>query len=258
MGCSTSRVKLSSRNAKELRLPNEFVFDRPHYRALDQAKMEFLRTMLSQWKSELGLQSALDVGCGLGHFAELLHGFGFEVTALEGRPENAEETRQRVPELSVHVRDVEEISAMGHGSFDLIFCFGLLYHLENPFRVIRQLRNVTGKLLVIESMCINDSRPVLCLRDEEHGEDQGLTHVAFYPSEACLAKMLYCAGFPLVYRFLKLPDHPDFAARFEKHRVRTRLAASTQPLKELYLAQIKEPVTPADPWVSTFGKTWNR
>jgi hypothetical protein len=99
---------------------------------------------------------------------------------------------------------------------------------------------------------------VLCLRDEEHGEDQGLTHVAFYPSEACLAKMLYSAGFPLVYRFLKLPDHPDFAARFGKHRVRTMLAASTQPLKELYLAQIKEPVTPADPWVSTFGKTWNR
>jgi len=239
-------------------LPSACVFDQPHARAFERARVELLREMLPQWKDDLELRSALDVGCGVGYFAALLREFGFEVTAVEGRPENAEEARCRVPGLQVRVGDVEEMSSLGVGSFDLVLSLGLLYHLENPFRAIRQLRSVTRKLLIVESMCINESRPVLYLRDEEHGEDQGLRYVAFYPSEACLAKMLYCAGFPFVYRFLKLPDHADFSATIRKLRVRTMLAASTQQLAGSRLAQIEEPATLSDPWMSTAGRTWHQ
>jgi SAM-dependent methyltransferase len=239
-------------------LPSPFVFDQPHYRALDHARIEFLRNLLPEWKSNLRLNSALDVGCGVGHFSALLHQFGFDVNAFEGRAENAEEARSRLAGLKVYVGEAEEIASFGIGSFDLVLALGLLYHLENPFRVIRQLRNVTRKLLVIESMCIDDPNPVLCLRDEGHGEDQGLRYVAFYPSEAALAKMLYRAGFPLVYRFLKLPDHPDFSASLRKHRVRTMLAASTESLNAAYLAEMAEVATLEDPWISTVGRTWNQ
>jgi SAM-dependent methyltransferase len=236
-------------------LCREFVFDEPHARAFVEARVTFLREMLPRWKAELDLHTALDVGCGVGYFAALLHDLCLDVTAVEGRAETADEARHRVPGLKVQVGDVEEISSFGFASFDFVLALGLLYHLENPFRVIRQLRNLTRKLLVIESMCARDSRPILCLRDEEHGEDQSLGYVAFYPSEMCLVKMLYCAGFPFVYRFRKLPDHPDFSARLGKHRVRTMLAASMQPLPELYFAQAKEPATVSDPWISTFGRT---
>jgi len=239
-------------------LPSEFVFDLPHYRALDQARIEFLRGLLPQWKSDLQLTSALDVGCGVGHFAALLHELGFDVTAVEGRAENAEEARSRVAGLKVYVGEAEEIASVGIGSSDLVLALGLLYHLENPFRVVRQLRSVTRKLLVVESMCMDDPNPVLYLRDEGHGEDQGLRYVAFYPTEACLAKMLYRAGFPFVYRFLKLPAHPDFSASWRKHRVRTMLAASTEPLKVPYLAEMAEPATSEDPWISTVGGTWDK
>lgn len=239
-------------------MPSRFVFDEPHYRALDHARIEFLRNLLPDWKRQLQLSSALDVGCGVGHFAALLQQLGFEVNAFEGRAENAEEAERRVSGLKVHVGEAEEIGSFGMGSFDLVLALGLLYHLENPFRVIRQLRHITGKLLVIESMCIDDPNPVLCLRDEGHGGDQGLRYVAFYPSEACLAKMLYSAGFPFVYRFLKLPDHPDFSERLGKHRVRTMLAASATRLSEAYLAEMAEPATPEDPWISTVGNMWNQ
>lgn len=239
-------------------MPSRFVFDEPHYRALDHARIEFLRNLLPQWKRELELNSALDVGCGVGHFAALLQQLGFEVSAFEGRAENAEEAEHRVNGLKVYVGEAEELCSFGMGSFDLVLALGLLYHLENPFRVIRQLRQITKKLLVIESMCIDDPKPVLCLRDEGHGADQGLRYVAFYPSQACLAKMLYGAGFPFVYRFLNLPDHPDFAGRLRKHRVRTMLAASVTPLTEAYLTRIADPATPEDPWISTAGKTWNQ
>lgn len=239
-------------------MPSEWVFDFPHYCALDAARMEFLRPLLSEWKAELGLHSALDVACGVGRFAALLHEFGFEATAVEGRPENAKEARRRVPEVNIQVGEAEEISALGLGSFDLILCLGLLYHLENPLRVIRQLRSMTGKLLVIESMCLDDPLPVLQLRDEGGGEDQGLRHIAFYPSEACLAKMLYGAGFPFVYRFLNRPDHPDFSAHRGRLRVRAMLAAAAQPMAGSYLAPVDEPATLADPWLSPLGRTWRQ
>jgi SAM-dependent methyltransferase len=232
------------------------VYDQPHYRALDHARIEFLRNLLPEWKRELQLNSALDVGCGVGHFAALLHQLGFEVNAFEGRAENAEEARSRVTGLKVYVGEAEEIASFGIGPFDLVLALGLLYHLENPFRVIRQLHDITRKLLVIESMCIDDPNPVLCLRDEGHGEDQGLRYVAFYPSEAALAKMLYRSGFPFAYRFLKLPDHRDFSTSLRKHRVRTMLVASTEPLNAAYLAKMGEPATSEDPWISTAGRTW--
>lgn len=239
-------------------MPSAFVFDQPHYRALDHARIEFLRNLLPQWKSDLQLHSALDVGCGVGHFAALLHERGFEVSAVEGRAENAEEARSRVAGLKVYVGEAEEMASIGMSTCDLVLALGLLYHLENPFRVIRQLRNITAKLLVVESMCMNDPNPVLYLRDEGQGEDQGLRYVAFYPSETCLAKMLYRAGFPFVYRFLKLPAHPDFSSKLGKHRVRTMLAASAEPLHATYLAQMAEPATPEDPWINAVGRTWNQ
>ena len=238
-------------------MPSEFVFDQPHARAFERARVNFLRQILPHCKKELELSSALDVGCGVGYFAALLRELDFEVTGIEGRPENAEEARSRLPGLNVHIGDVEEMPALGVGSFDLVLALGLLYHLENPFRVIRQLRAATRKLLIIESMCVNDAEPVLRLRDEERGEDQGLRYIAFYPSEACLAKMLFRAGFPFVYRFVKLPDHADFSARWAKRRVRTMMAAANQPLSTPYLAPMQEPVSASDPWGSTLGRAWH-
>ena len=40
------------------------------------------------------------------------------------------------------------------GEFDLVLCFGLLYHLENPMRTIRHLRALTGQGLLLESMSL--------------------------------------------------------------------------------------------------------
>jgi hypothetical protein len=76
------------------------------------------------------------------------------------------------------------------GWFDLVLCFGLLYHLENPLRAIRHLRGLTEKCLLLESMCLPEEKPSMLLREEPRQEDQSLTDVACYPSEGSLVKML--------------------------------------------------------------------
>ena len=49
----------------------------------------------------------------------------------------------------------------------------------------------------------------MALVDEGKTEDQGLNHIAFYPTEACLIKMLYRSGYSHVYVFNVPPDHSD-------------------------------------------------
>jgi hypothetical protein len=138
------------------------------------------------------------------------------------------------------------------GSFDLVLCLGLLYHLENPFRVIRALHAITGKILVVESMCVPDAELTMSLFDEGVAEDQGLSYVAFYPSESCVIKMLYRAGFPFVYRFRQLPAHKVYGSTVWQKRRRTVLLASNIALKDSGLVLASEPMRPVhaelDPW----------
>lgn len=58
------------------------------------------------------------------------------------------------------------------GEFDLVLCFGLLYHLENPLLAVRHLRSLTEKCLLLESMCVPDNKPSMLLKEEPSEFDQ--------------------------------------------------------------------------------------
>jgi len=231
------------------------VFDMPHYRRLTASRDLFLRRVVPALRRELELVTSLDVGCGVGFFSGLLADLGLQVVGLDGRSENVDEARRRYPQVAFHYADVEDPALAGQGEFDLVLCFGLLYHLENPFRAVRNLHALTGKIVLIESMVVPEERTVLAFRDEGPTEDQGLRHMAFYPSEACLVKMLYRAGFSRVYGFSaqSLPDHPDFHSSRSRRRVRTLLVAARTPVAAPFLKAIAEPATPADPWATAWA-----
>jgi FkbM family methyltransferase len=227
-----------------------FVFDQPHYRAMNEARGEALRQFLLSLEKELTLRSAVDVGCGLGYFAELLRGFRLDVLGLDGRAENVEEAKARVPDAEFRVADAEDGRICSFGKFDLALCFGLLYHLENPFAAIRNLFALTGKIAIVEGMCLPGSEPILGVREEGPTEDQGLRHIALYPTENALVKLLYRSGFPFVYRFRNPPPHPDFQSSRDRKQTRTMLAASTAPIKSDMLILAAEPLTNPDPWTN--------
>lgn len=227
---------------------NTLAFDRVEYQRKSDARGAFLEKILPELQAAQSLKTALDAGCGVGFFATLLAGNGFHVTAFDARLENVEEARRRYPAIRFEVRDVEDVAITGLGQFDLVLCFGLLYHLENPFRALRNLCALTKHALLLESMCVPEERACMVLRDEYRGEDQGLNYVAFYPSESALIKMCHKAGFSHVYRFVSLPEHEDFRASRNSKRRRTVLLASKGPRHSSVLSRAAEPVCAADPW----------
>jgi SAM-dependent methyltransferase len=230
----------------------KWTFDSDMVRHSTKVRREFIAEFLAAARHQLQLTSALDVGCGVGDFSKFLADLDFRVLGVDGRPENTAEAHRRHPALTFEVVNAEDLPISRADTFDLVLCFGLLYHLENPFRVIRHLHAATGTLLLIETMCLPGGHLAMELLDEGVAEDQGLNYVAFYPSEPCLIKMLYRSGFPFVYRFLRLPDYQLYRTGLWRKQQRTFLVASKIALSTPNLALAKEPsrYTPGalDPW----------
>ena len=205
-------------------------FDQRHYVKLIRARGETIRRVVTDLQQAMGLASALDAGCGIGFFSQILQECGLRVRGFDGRAVNVAEARRRFAGIPFEQGDIESAEVLKVGTFDLTLCFGLLYHLENPILAIRHLRALTGKGLLLESMCIPGSGRGMMLREEPSAADQSLTDIALYPSEPCLVKMLYRAGFAAVYRIAELPDHDDFRETAEHARKRTVLFASVTPV----------------------------
>ena len=79
----------------------------------------------------------LDLGCGDGVFSIEIGCRGADVVAIDGRDvrlSSGVDCAKRHELLNVHFeqRDVREITRDTHGEFDVIYCLGILYHLDVP------------------------------------------------------------------------------------------------------------------------------
>jgi len=223
-------------------------FDQREYRALIEARGETLRRVATKLKPALDLSNALDAGCGVGFFSQMLAECGLNVCGFDGRAENAAEARRRFPQIPFAEADIQDRAILELGSFDFVLCFGLLYHLENPVLAIRNLRALTQKCLLLESICLPEEQTTMLLREEPRQEDQSLTDMACYPSERSLVKMLYRAGFSAVYRVTPLPEHDDFRETTDHLRRRTVLLATFAPIDVAGFRLYPEPFESEDPW----------
>jgi FkbM family methyltransferase len=228
-------------------------FDQRHYRNLIAARAETVRRVIAKLKPLFRLSTALDAGCGVGFFTKTLDECGLAACGFDGRGGNIAEARKRFPDLAFETADIEERTICSLGRFDFVLCCGLLYHLENPLRAIRHLHALTGKCLLLESMCIPDEKASLLLREEPRADDQSLTDVAWYPSEGSLAKMLYRAGFANVYRITPSPNHEDFRDTADHARRRTVLLASHAPIDVAGFRLYPEARETRDPWKKQEG-----
>ena len=115
----------------------------------------------------LGASRVLDLGPGDGRFSVEFALQGAEVVAIEGRLGNVEKVRflkdaLDLDRLEVVHADVRDLRRETFGSFDLVLCLGVLYHLDGAAAVglVHQVAEMTTRAAVID------------------------THVGFRPSQA--------------------------------------------------------------------------
>jgi SAM-dependent methyltransferase len=100
----------------------------------------------------------LDLGALEGQYAVEFALHGAEVMAIEGREANAAKARLAaevlgLDNLEIRQEDVRGLSAERHGSFDVVLCLGLLYHLDRNdlFPFLDQLAEVCTSLLILDT-----------------------------------------------------------------------------------------------------------
>ena len=223
------------------------LFDQPFYEAITRARLDHLKG--------LGLpvdgKSVIDVGCGTGRLSEFFAQRGCNVTCVDGRAENIEQLRASYPGRRAAVVDVESDALLEQGSFQVVFCYGLLYHLAEPWGFLQRAGRLAGELLLLETCVADAEEPMLSLVRDPDDPTMALRAVGSRPSPAYIAAALRSAGFPHLLHPRTAPDHPDFSwerrgdgAIFrDGHALRQVFVASREPLDlpALTLLEVAEP-----------------
>jgi SAM-dependent methyltransferase len=209
-------------------------FDTPEAVAITKARLQHLDSL----GLPLANRTVLDVGAGAGHLGSWFADRGCRVTSTDARPESVQRIRELHPALEARVLDVESDQVAELGVFDVVFCYGLLYHLENPLRALRNLTAVCDDLMLIETQICDSPLPVTRLEDEYKSASQALRGIAQRPSPSYLSMALNRLGFAHVYTAAEPPEHPDYrfglrgdlATTRDGHLLRGVYIASRRPI----------------------------
>lgn len=170
------------------------------------------------------------------------------VLGLEGRKANLE--RARLAATLLRARNVEFAEAnlqtedLGRwGKFDAIYCCGLLYHLPEPWKLVRQFAGVSPRLF-LSTHYAAETEPNVAVGEYrgriqvEGGIDEplsGLSTTSFWPTIGSLVDMLTTAGFPSLHVLGNDPTQPNGPA--------IAIAASIDPADRYMTHTPTEPQT---------------
>jgi hypothetical protein len=154
--------------------------------------------------------SVLEVGAGIGDHTSFFIDRGCTVVATEPRAENREVLAARYPNVTVRGLDLDVPDRMLADRFDIVYCYGTLYHLQDPDGAIRYLGDRCDKMLLLETCVSYGEEPAINSREEDerdfsqsvHG--QGCRPTRRWVHDALKAK------FDFVYMPKTQPWHDEF------------------------------------------------
>ncbi len=155
-------------------------------------------------------KSVLEVGAGTGDHTHFFIDRGCRVLVTEARTENLEVVKTRYPQLSVAQLDMERPELAGTEKFDVVYCYGLLYHLSHPAEAIAFMAQRCNGLLLLET-CVsfgNDEQIHLCDEDPEE-PSQAVSGQGCRPTRPWVVAQLR-KHFPFVYMPRTQPCHEEF------------------------------------------------
>jgi SAM-dependent methyltransferase len=182
------------------------VFLAPAAQAINRARQQHLGSL----GLDLEGKKVLEVGAGIGLHTPFFLERGCEVTVTDGRPENVAEIARRLPQVRTAVVDMEIDRPLSElGRFDIVYCYGLLYHLGNPERALARLAEVCDGLLLLETaVSPGNHDELLFVRDPDYF-NQAVSGIGCRPTRLWVLNRLRML-FGQAYIPLTQPDHAEF------------------------------------------------
>jgi SAM-dependent methyltransferase len=129
---------------------------KPDFLETDIRLQGMLRALAPIYGGRLDGVRVADLGCLEGGFALALARRGADVLGVEAREANLEKTALlkehfELPNLNFVQADVKQFTTAAFGTFDIVLALGILYHLDDPVRWLRQIAESTRALLIVDS-----------------------------------------------------------------------------------------------------------
>ena len=141
----------------------------------------------------------LEVGCGTGHWLQILRPLGYQVYGLDSSFGMLQRARTRASYGLLHlVRATANALPFQRYLFDMVFCVNVLHHFDDPANFIRDARLLlrSGGALAVIGMNPHTGRDQWYLYDYFPGTLEA--DLRRYPSSGMLTDWMIAAGFDVV------------------------------------------------------------
>jgi 2-polyprenyl-3-methyl-5-hydroxy-6-metoxy-1,4-benzoquinol methylase len=188
-------------------------------------------------------KTVLELGAGVGDHTTFFTDRGCRVVSVEPRPENCELFRHAMRVLGISEPEqvrviqsaVEAIGELRDARFDIVYAYGILYHLADPEAALKLMAERCAGFLLLET-CVSfgDSLAVNPMPEIAGQASQSIAGLGCRPTRAWIWAQLG-ALFPYRYVPATQPAHPEFpvdwAAPWPEDRLsRAVFVASRYPL----------------------------
>lgn len=182
-------------------------FSSPFYREHNRARLDHLASL------GLPLSNArvLELGAGPGDHTGFYLSRNCDVVSVDARQACLDQLAMRFPSVQCVLCDLNEPDALtAYGQFPIVHCYGVLYHLQSPERLLQLLGKMCSGLVVLET-CVSPDHGSAVEWVGEDAEDftQSSTGQGCRPSRQWVFSSLQ-RYFPYVYQTTTQPDHPEF------------------------------------------------
>ena len=183
------------------------VFLAPDAHAINHARQSHLASLGLDLKGK----SVLEVGAGIGLHTPFFLERGCTVAVTDGRTENVAEIARRHLGVKTAIVDLEQDRPIELGRFDVIYCYGLLYHLSNPQRALARLADVCDGQLLLETAVSPGTHDELLLVRDPDAFNQAISGIGCRPTRLWILNRLKSLfGYGYIPR--TQPDHVEFPA----------------------------------------------
>lgn len=223
----------AARSPEKITGPGLTYFSSPHYQEHNRARLDHIQSL----GLPLAESRVLELGSGPGDHTGFYVGRRCDIVSVDARKECLNILAQRFPGVRTVQCDLNDPSPLRElGSFDIVHCCGILYHLERPEALLQYMGEACRGFAIVET-CVSAAEDSGVERVDEIREDytQSSTGRACRPTRRWVFDTLG-RYFPFVYLTRTQPAHAEFPTDWNDledapQLIRSVFVASKRPLE---------------------------
>lgn len=230
---------LASPESSEAVDPNLKVFHSDTYKAINDARLKHLASL----NLPLEGKTVLEVGAGIGLHTHFFEERGCKVVSTDGRQENVDAMKKQFPHRDNRLFNLLDFDSYStFGEFDIVYCYGTLYHTPKPEEILKGLSSLCKGMLLLETCVTPGDHLSPHLTRESETFDQAIGIVGCRPTRPWIMDVLR-KYYGHAYATKTQPNQKDFDLDWEipvkKQNHRAVFVGSKHPIENpLLLTQL--------------------